>query len=634
MVLRTREFQSLIAWFGLIAVLSTAPVFAVDVLTNHNDAGRTGQNLGEVILTPSNVNSTNFGKLLTLSVDGKVDAQPLYVSGQVMADNNPHNLLIVATESDSVYAFDADSGASLWHVSLLLSGESASDDRGCSQVEPTIGVTGTPVIDLSRGPNGTIYAVAMSKNSSSAYFQRLHALNLKTGAEQFGGPVAIQGTYPGTGDDSSGSNVLFDPKQYKARPGLLLVNGVVYIGWSSHCDDRPYTAWLMGYDESSLAQVTLLNFTPNGQEGSIWQAGAGPAADPQGNIYFLMANGTFDTTLTPAGFPASGDYGNAFMKVAPFPTGLSVTDYFTMENTVSESNGDVDLGSGGAMLLPDMVDANGVTRHLAVGAGKDANIYLVDRDNMGKFSPTADLNYQVPAALGGGVWSSPAYFNGSLYYGASGDTIRAFSFSQARLSASPTSTSAHAFPYPGATPSISANAAGNGIVWVAENTSPAELHAYNAANLAVELYNTNMASGARDQFGSGNKYITPTVANGKVYVGTTNGVGVFGMLPGATAPVVTNSSTASGVAGTPFRYQIAATNGPTSFGTTSLPAGLLFNSASGVIAGIPTAAGTTNVTISASNAAGTGSATLSITISGGVAPPPPAPPTGFTATVR
>ena len=227
------------------------------------------------------------------------------------------------------------------------------------------------------------------------------------------------------------------------------------------------------------------------------------------------------------------------------------------------------------MVLPDMVDANGVTRHLAVGAGKDANIYLVDRDNMGKFSPTADLNYQLPAALGGGVWSSPAYFNAWLYYGASGDRIRAFSFSQARLSTSPTSQSAQTFTYPGATPSISANAASNGIVWVAENTSPAVLHAYNAANLAVELYNTNTASGSRDHFGSGNKYITPTVVNGKVYVGTTNGVGVFGVLQDSTAPVVTSSLSASGVVGKPFRYQIAATHGPTSFGTTSLPAGLV-----------------------------------------------------------
>jgi len=619
------------AWSGLIAVFSATPTLAVDVLSNHNDVARTGQNLSEVILTPSNVNPTTFGRLSTLSVDGKVDAQPLYVSGQVMADNQPHNLLIVATENDSVYAFDADSGATLWQVSLLLSGETPSDDRGCSQVEPTIGVTGTPVIDLSSGPNGTIYAVAMSKNSSSTYFQRLHALNLKTGADQFGGPVVIQGTYPGTGDNSSGGNVIFDPKQYKARPGLLLVNGVVYIGWSSHCDDRPYTAWLMGYNESSLAQVTLLNFTPNGQEGSIWQAGAGLAADAQGNIYFLMANGTFDTTLTSAGFPASGDYGNAFMKVAPYPIGLSVTDFFTMDNTVSESNGDVDLGSGGAMLLPDMADANGVTRHLAVGAGKDANIYLVDRDNMGKFSATADLNYQLVAALGGGVWSSPAYFNGSLYYGASGDTIRAFSFSQAKLSTSPTSQSTHAFPYPGATPSISANAASNGIVWVTENTSPAVLHSYNAANLAVELYNSNMASGSRDHFGSGNKYITPTIANGKVYVGTTNGVGVFGILPGNAAPVVTSSLTASAVVGTPFRYQISATNGPTSFGTTTLPAGLLFNSASGAIAGVPTGAGTSNVTISAINSAGSGTANLSIAISNAAGP---APPTGLSATVR
>lgn len=612
MVLRVGRFQNLAVWTYLIAC---APAFAADVLTQHNDQGRTGQNLNEVILTPSNVNSTQFGLLHNLSVDGKVDAQPLYVSGQIMSDGQPHNVLIVATEKDSVYAFDADSGATLWQVSVLGSGESPSDDRGCGQVSPTIGVTGTPVIDLNSGPNGTVYLVAMSKNSS-AYFQRLHALNLKTGSEQFAGPVTIQGTYPGTGDDSSGGNVVFDPKQYKARPGLLLSNGAVYIGWSSHCDDQPYTAWLMGYNESTLARISLVNFTPNGQEGSIWQAGAGPAADAQGNIYFLMANGTFDTTLTSAGFPASGDYGNGFMKVAPFEVGgLTVTDYFTMSNTVSESNGDEDLGSGGAMLLPDMVDANGVTRHLAVGAGKDANIYIVDTDNMGKFSPTQDLNYQLPATLGGGVWSSPAYFNGMLYYGASGDVIRAYQFSQARLASSPFSESTHAYPYPGATPSISANGTSNGIVWVAENTSPAVLHAYGATTLGTELYNTNTAASSRDHFGAGNKYIVPTIANGKVYVGTTASVGVFGLLPGNTKPAIVSSLTASGTTGTPFRYQIAATNGATSFGATPLPAGLVFNAASGVIAGTPSVAGTTSVTISASNTGGTVSATLSISIS-------------------
>ncbi len=596
-----------------ISLTSCSPVFAVNVLTGHNDLGRTGQNLNEIVLTSSNVNPTQFGLLTTLSVDGKVDAQPLYVSGQVMADGQAHNVLVVATENDSVYAFDADSGATLWQVSMLGSGESPSDDRGCSQVEPTIGVTGTPVIDLNSGPNGTVYVVAMSKNSTS-YFQRLHALNLKTGSEQFSGPVTVQGTYPGTGDNSSGGNVVFDPKQYKARPALLLLHGVVYIGWSSHCDDQPYTAWLMGYDENTLAQVNLLNFTPNGQEGSIWQAGAGPAADEQGNIYFLMANGSFDTTLTAAGFPSEGDYGNGFMKVTPFPVGLTVTDYFTMYNTVSESNGDEDLGSGGAMVLPDMVDSSGNTRHLAVGAGKDANIYIVDRDNMGKFSPTQDLNYQLPAALGGGVWSSPAYFNGTLYYGASGDVIRAYPFSQARLASSPSSQSTHSYTYPGATPSISANGSGNGIVWVAENTSPAVLHAYDAADLNSEFYNSNMAAGSRDHFGSGNKYIVPTIANGKVYVGTTSGVGVFGILPGTSMPVITSPLSASGTVGTPFSYQIAASNGPTSFGATPLPAGLVFNAASGVIAGTPSAAGTANITISAANTGGSGSATLALTI--------------------
>jgi hypothetical protein len=611
MVLLKKHFRSATC---LIAVAMAAPSPAVDVLTFHNDGARTGQNLAEVILTTSNVNPNTFGKLFTISVDGKVDAQPLYVSAQVMPDGKPHNLLIVATENDTIYAHDADSGAVLWQVSLLKSGEIASDNRGCGQVVPTIGVTGTPVIDLNKGPNGTIYVVAMSKNQSGLYFQRLHALNLKTGVEEFGGPVDIQASYPGTGDNSAGGSVIFDPKQYKARPGLLIINDTVYIGWSSHCDIHPYTAWLMGYDENSLVQVSVLNLTPNGQGGSIWQAGAGPATDLQGNILFLMANGSFDTTVTPEGLPVGGDYGNAFMKVTPLTRGLAVTDFFTMHNTVSESGADEDLGSGGAMVLPDMVDSIGATRHLAVGAGKDGIIYIVDRDHMGKFNPSTDQNYESPAVLPGGVFSSPAYFNGSLYYGAAGAAIQAFSFSAAKLAGTPVSQSSHAFPFPGTTPSISANGASNGILWSAENTSTAVLHAYNASNLGQELYNSNTALNSRDHFGSGNKFITPTIANGKVYVGTTNGVGVFGVFPGNVTPAITSATTASAIVGIPFRYQIAAANGPTTFGTTALPAGLVFNAASGTIAGIPSSSGIASVTISASNSAGSGSAILSIMI--------------------
>src|SRR5271166_3659296 len=512
-----------------LTVNAAAPA-TTDVLTYHNDIGRTGQNLTETTLTTSNVTSAKFGKLGFYTVDGLVDAQPLYASNVAIPSNGAHNVLIAPTENDSVYAFDADSGTTLWHVSVLKSGETPSDNRGCSQVTPQIGVTSTPVIDRSSGPNGAVYVVAMSKDSSSNYHQRLHALDLALGTELFGGPVDIQATYPGTGDSSSNGNVVFEPGQYKERAALLLLNGVIYTSWASHCDIRPYTGWIMGYNESTLAQTTVLNITPNGNEGAIWMAGAGLAADNSGNIYFLDANGDFDTTMNANGFPSDGDYGNAFMKLSTNGNQLAVADYFEMDNEASENGSDTDLGSGGMIVLPDLTNGS-QTMHLAVGAGKDSNLYLVNRDSMGKFSSNnANIYQELPGALPGGVWAMPAYFNNTLYYGSVGSPIQAFTFTNAKLSTSATAQTANSFGYPGATPSISANGASNGIVWAVENASPAVLHAYNAANLN-ELYNSNQASGGRDQFGSGNKFMTPMIVNSKVFVGTPNGVAVFGLLP-------------------------------------------------------------------------------------------------------
>ena len=513
------------------ALLFTAVLQAqVSVLTWHNDNARTGQNLAETILTPLNTSKTAvFGKLFVIAVDGKVDAQPLYVPSLTMALQGTHNVLYVMTENDSAYAFDADTGSQLWHATVSLAGETPSDDRGCSQVTPIIGITSTPVIDLQSGPHGTIYLVAMSKDASGNYYQRLHALDLTTGTEEFGGPKLITATWPGTGTEGSHGTQVFDPKQHKERAALLLANGVLYTSWSSHCDDGPYTGWVTGYSESTLAQVSIINLTPNGSEGALWGAGAGPAVDASGNIYVMIANGTFDTTLNGSGFPSSSDYGNAFVKIVPQNGALSVADYFTMYNTVSESDADEDLGSGGLLLLPAVTDAQGHVRDLLVGAGKDDNIYVVDRDNMGKFNATRNLNYQDLAGAIGGVWSSPAWFNGTLYYGAVSDYVKAFAFNNGLFGANPTSQSPTAFAYPGATPSISANGTVNAIVWAAENTDPATLHAYDATNLGTELYNSNMAANGRDNFGTGNKFIVPTIANGKVYVGTTAGVGVFGL---------------------------------------------------------------------------------------------------------
>jgi hypothetical protein len=517
------------------ATLTANPSSVVDVTTYHNDIARTGQNTNEVVLTHANVKSATFGKLGFFATDGLVDAQPLYLSNVLIPNKGTHDVLYVVTEMDTVYAFDATTGDVLWQTSALLAGETFSDDRGCSQVTPNIGITSTPVIDRTRGPNGAIYLVAMSKKGST-YFQRLHALDITTGAELFGGPKTIQATYPGTGDNSSGGVVLFDPGQYKERTGLLLLpngpNGTIYTAWASHCDFRPYTGWLMAYDATSLTQTSVLNVTPNGNEGAIWQSGGGLAADSSGNIYVLDGNGTFDSTLDPVTqFPSKGDFGNAFLKLST-SGGLAVADYFEMWNQSDENSTDQDLGSGGGLVLLDLPTSGG-TVHLAVGAGKDGHIYVVDRTNMGKFNALSMSNniYQdIPGAVPNGVWGVPAYFNNTVYYGdAYGGTLKSFNISNGKLSTTPVQTGT-TFTYPGALPSVSAKGISDGIVWAVENTSPtAVLHAYDAANLAAtELYNSNQA-GTRDHF-LNNKFITPTIANGKVYVGTPTGVIVFGLL--------------------------------------------------------------------------------------------------------
>ena len=512
----------------LVAGASLA--FCEDVLTYHNNTARNGANTSETTLTPANVNSSSFGRLFTISVDGLVDAEPLYLSSVPITGKGTHNLLIVATEHGSVYALDADTGSLIWRTTTLKSGETTSDNRGCSQVTPEIGITSTPVINRPPGSNGVIYTVAMSKDSSGDYHQRLHALDAATGNELYKGPVDITAKFPGTGDNSSGGYVVFDPAQYKERSALLLIGGVVYLAWASHCDIRPYTGWIMGYNATTLTQKTVLNVTPNGNEGAIWGAGAGLTADSLGNIFFLDANGIFDTTLNSGGFPSSADYGNAFVRLTT-AGGLAVADYFEMDNGVQESEGDTDLGSGGAVLLSPMKDASGTTWNLAAGAGKDGNLYIVNRTSMGKFNSNSNKIYQeLAGALPGGIWSMPAFSNGKLYFGPVGQPILAFQFKNAKLLTTPVAKTTNTFAYPGATPSISSNKGLDAIVWAAENTNPAVLHAYNAINLQ-ELYNSSQAAGGRDHFGAGNKFITPLIINGKVYVGTTNGVGVFGLLP-------------------------------------------------------------------------------------------------------
>jgi hypothetical protein len=359
-------------------------------------------------------------------------------------------------------------------------------------------------------------------------------LSLTTGAELAGSPVEISGTYPGSGAGSTGGNVSFEAGQYAERAGLLLLNGTIYLTWTSHCDIGLYTGWVMAYSESTLQQTAILNLTPNGSDGSVWMAGNGLATDASGNIYFLDANGTFDTSFDSNGFPVHQDYGNAIMKLSTAGGKLAVADYFEASNTAAESDTDTDLGSGGAMLLPDETDTTGTVRHLLVGAGKDKNIYVADRDNLGKFNSKDNSNvYQeLPNALAQGAWSSPAYFNGTVYYAGQSDTLKAFPITQAKLATTPSSQSAVVFPYPGSTPSVSANGTQHAIVWALESPSGGAgvLHAYDATSLSNELYNSNQAAGGRDNF-TGNKFITPVIVNGKVFVGTPTGVAEFGLLP-------------------------------------------------------------------------------------------------------
>jgi hypothetical protein len=513
------------------AVDPPSPVLSdPNVLTFHNDNRRTGQNQNETILTPANVNSASFGKVAFLKVQGKVDAQPLYVSKLTVAGKK-RNVVFVVTEHDLAYAFDADTFAQLWRVSLLPPGETPSDKRDCEQIEPEIGITATPAIDLKAAPHGAMYVVAMSKDSGDNYFQRLHALDLTTGVD-LRPPQAITASYPGNGANSKGGRVSFDPKQYEERAALLLSNGLIFTTWASHCDHEPYNGWVIALSAATLKRASALSLTPNGTEGSIWMTGNGPAADQAGNIYLLNGNGTFDSALDAHGFPSESDFGNSFLKLNANGTYLGVYDYFTMHNTAAESNGDEDLGSGGVLILPDVNDAAGKIRHLAIGAGKDQIIYVVDRDAMGKFSPNNDsaIYQMLPNSLGGAEFASPAYFNGVVYYGAYLAQLKAFPLANGLLASLPSSQSVNRFDYPGTTPSISANGNTNAIVWAVEDVNVnGVLHAFDATNLARELYNSNQAPNARDHF-SDNKFITPMIAGGKVFVGTQTGVIVFGQL--------------------------------------------------------------------------------------------------------
>jgi len=522
------------AWF--VALVLVASGFSqVSIPTYHFDNLRSGENIHETALTPALVNVNTFGKLFAQPVDGQIYAEPLVVYNVQIAGKGAHTVVYVATENDSIYAFDGTSNSGsnaspLWQVSFIDSAKGIttvpSSDLGSNAISPQVGITGTPVIDIN---NGTLYVVAATKENG-VYYQRLHALDLTSGAEKFGGPVVISAKVRGQGSNSVNGYVSFDPFRSNQRTGLLLLNGVVYIAWASHGLESKYAyhGWVIGYNETTLALQGAFCVTPNGDQGGVWQSGNGLAADALGNIFFMTGNGTFDVNK------GGNDFGMSYIKLST-TSGLKASDYFTPYNAVSESGSDKDLGSGGALLFPYQSGTN--AHYLAVGAGKDGNLYLVNRNNMGKFNSqnNSQIVQEIAGAFAGhSVYSSPAYWQGYLYYWASHDFLRIFQVSNGLVGTTPIATSTYFLSSPGATPVISSNANTQGIVWALDTsgsntTGPAVLHALDALT-AAELYNSSQ-SAARDTAGNAVRFTIPTVANGKVYVGTATELDVYGLLP-------------------------------------------------------------------------------------------------------
>jgi hypothetical protein len=455
-------------------------------------------------------------------VDGYVYAQPLVAAGVNLPRVGTRNVVYVATEHDSLYAFDATSGRNYWHKKLLPKrGKTVSSttDAGCTDLIPEIGVTSTPVIDPS---TSTIYVLEKGK-TNTVFFQRLHALDLATGAEKFGGPVSLVASTPGSGDGNISGTVNYDPLRQHQRPALLLVNGVVYVASASHCDNNPYHGWILGHNATNLTQVAAFNTTPNGGRGGVWMSGCGPSADASGNICVSTGNGTFDVNT------GGSDYGNSVLEFNA-SGGLTVADYFTPFDQASLSASDTDLGSGGVLLLPDQPGPN---THLAITAGKAGTVYVLNRDNLGHFQNGSDsqIVQSLPGAIGS-TFCTPAWFNGNIYYNGSDDTLKEFAVNSGLLSASPVSQTASTIGFPGTTPSVSANGTSNAIVWTLQTDAfsvrngQAVLHAYDATDLTRELYNSTTS---RQPPGAAVKFAVPTIANGKVYVGAVRRLAVYGL---------------------------------------------------------------------------------------------------------
>lgn len=507
----------------LLAVVATA-----QITTSQYDNARTGATLNEKLLTPKNVNRNTFGRLGAFKVDGAVYAQPLYVPNLDLPGKGRHNVIFVATEHDSVYAFDADRPGDqpLWHVSFLDPNTPTrpvrESDVQCPFIQPEIGITSTPVIDMQ---TGTLYVLSRSYIQKllgfNQYMQHLHALAITTGVEKFGGPKLIEASVPGKGDGASRGQIAFDALRENPRAALTLVNGNVILTWASSCDVDPYHGWVMAYDAQTLAKKAVLNVTPDGSEGGIWASDTGPAADAQGNIYLATGNGTF--TVDRGG----RDYGDTVLKLDT--SSLAVRDYYTPSDQQHLSEADADLGSSGPTLLPDQ---SGPHRHILLQPGKDGMVYVIDRDTMGKFQRNDDAIIQ-KIKVGDGVYGAMAYWNGHAYVVASQDYLRDFAVSGTGLKEIARGT--RRWENPGATPAVSANGTNNAIVWVIATRTwngqqrPAVLYAYDARNISGAPLYTSEQNGTRDRAALATRFVIPVVSNGRVYFGTRSEVEVYGL---------------------------------------------------------------------------------------------------------
>lgn len=537
--------------FAAVVSSLTAALFAqVQVLTQHNDLPRTGSNTSETYLKYSNVNSSHFGKLFTESVDGFIVGQPLYVPALQFPDGTTHNVVYVTTQHDSVYAFDADTArGALWHTTFInpAAGITSvpSSSYGCPGTAFTeVGITSTPVIDPA---TGGIYVVAKTLENG-AYIFRLHALSLTTGLD-----IVPPAVITASANSKSGT-VPFTPAVAMQRAGLLLSNSAIYIGFGSNgCDAYNFHGWLLAYDEFTLQKTATILVTPDGSMGGVWQSGGAPAADSDGTIFLATGNGTFD------GNSGGNDWGDSVLHLNPASSGMNVIDYFTPYNQQTLFTDDADLGSSGPLLLPDQA---GIHTHELVAGGKAGTLYLIDRDAMGGYNSAADsqIVQSIPGA--GELHQIPTYWSGNLFIGGENDYLKAFALSNGMLSPQPTSQTTVLFNQAGpGTLSVSSDPSlNNGIVWaLIHGASVSYLYAFKATNLATQLYASNQAANLRDLIKGVPHFSTPTLANGKVYLGGTNLLYVFGLLPSLSSAAGNNQSGYLG-ATLPIALAIAAKN--------------------------------------------------------------------------